>query len=289
MSNSTRRKRNRRKTPSELSARQARRNNAVLANLKVVQPAGFVKPVEPQKMQLEIVPEENLSPTKKTVAESNMGTDDSTEKRNGATDLEKLYERARGAAESREIKLALRLYKDVLEADPSHLRARNNLALLLESEGDAEGAIAHLTICVEQDSSNLDPLINRAVVFGSCGKYTEAQKDLQEVLERDPGNSEALVNLGVVLSRKGLWSDSAEHLRRSLELDPDNAGAYFHLGVSLNQIDDLEGALQAYQHALALKANHSKTLYGIGVVLDRMNKPLEATQMYRRSRENAPA
>lgn len=198
---------------------------------------------------------------------------------------EHLYQAARHAADQRDRVRAVKLYRQLLEKDPANLRARNNLALVLDQWGEHEEALEHLDRCRRQDPLSVEVLINRSAVLGALGRYVEAERDLLAVLDREPANAEAHFNLGVVTSRRGRWHDGVTHLRRAVELDGGQAAAYFYLGEALNHVDDLPGALQAYQRSVELKPSNPKALYGMGIVLDRMNRPDDAAPLYRRSRE----
>jgi len=198
---------------------------------------------------------------------------------------EHLYQAARHAAEQRDPIRAAQLYRQVLEINPDHVRARNNLALVLDERGEHEEALEHLNRCRRQEPQSVELLINRSAVLGALGQYPEAERDLRTVLEREPSNPEAYFNLGLVASRRGRWREAVTHLRQAVELDGGQAAAYCYLGEALNHVDDLPGALQAYQRAVELKPTNPKALYGMGIVLDRMNRPDEAAPLYRRSRE----
>jgi len=198
---------------------------------------------------------------------------------------ELLFRAARQANAKGERGRATGIYRELLQMNPADVRARNNLALLLDQSGDHEGALAELDRCVEHEPDNAQVLVNRGAVLSVLSHFGDAERDLRRALRLDPSNAEAHFNLGLAISRRGRWGDAVPYLRRSIELDSSRATAYFHLGDALNHIDDLEGALHSYQRAVELRPNNPKALYGLGIVLDRLNRPDEAAQMYRRSRE----
>src|SRR2546422_8852821 len=55
-----------------------------------------------------------------------------------------LYVAAREASERGEMERAAASYRDLLARDPKHVKARNNLALILDARGDRDGALAEL-------------------------------------------------------------------------------------------------------------------------------------------------
>lgn len=199
--------------------------------------------------------------------------------------VEVLYTEARAAAEEGRTTDAVARYRELLVTRPSHVGARNNLALLLDTQGDHAGALAELDRALEFDVESPTVLVNRGALLGAMGRFAAAERDLRRVLRVEPSQAEALFNLGVVMTKKGLWSEAVPLLRRSIELDPGKGPAHFHLGDALNHVDDLSSALAAYQRAAELMPNNPRALYGLGIVYDRLGRPDDAAQMYRRSRE----
>ncbi len=200
---------------------------------------------------------------------------------------ELLYADARAAAEEGRAADAKRLYRDLVEQFPRHLRARNNLALLLDAAGDHDGALAELDGALELDAEHTTLLTNRGALLGALGRYAAAERDLRRVLRVEPANVEALFNLGVVMTKKGLWGEAVPPLRHVTLLAPDRGAAFYYLGEALNHVDDLLGALAAFQRATELQPANARALYGLGIIYDRLARPDDAALMYRKSREVA--
>lgn len=198
---------------------------------------------------------------------------------------ELLFDEAQAAAAADRPEEAKRLYRQVLALRGAHVRARNNLALLLDGAGDHAAALAELDRALEYDAENPTVLVNRGALLGAAGRFAAAERDLKRVLRTEPAHAEALFNLGVVMTKKGLWAEAVPHLRRAIELEPGRSAAHFYLGEALNHVDDLTGAMLAYQRAAELQPNHPRALYGLGIVYDRLGRPDDAARMYRRSRE----
>ncbi len=201
--------------------------------------------------------------------------------------VELLYGSAQAAAAEGRSEEARQLFRQVLAQRPTHLAARNQLALLLEAAGDHKAALAELDRALDGDQDHVGSLVNRGALLGTLGRFAAAERDLKRALRSDPAHAEALYHLGVVMTRKGLWGEAVPALRRAIELDPAKAQAHFYLGEALNHVDDLAGAMLAYQRAAELAPDHSRALYGLGIVLDRLGRPDDAAQMYKRSREVA--
>src|SRR5260370_12988978 len=82
-----------------------------------------------------------------------------------------LYVAAREASERGEFDRAAASYRDLLAREPNHVKARNNLALILDARGDREGALAELDRALEAEPDNAALLLNRAAVLGATVRY----------------------------------------------------------------------------------------------------------------------
>src|ERR1044071_5359608 len=139
-----------------------------------------------------------------------------------------LYISAREATERGEMERAATSYRDLLAKDPNHVKARNNLALILDARGDREGALIELDRALETDPDNSALLLNRAAVLGATVRDAAAPRALQRVLRNDPANVEALFTLGIVLTRRGMWREGTDQLKRAVELEPGRAAAWYY-------------------------------------------------------------
>ncbi len=208
-----------------------------------------------------------------------------TEAKSDEPETERLLRRAVEATARGRSGEATQRYRDILRLDPTHLSARHSLSLLLDAEGDHDGAIEELTIALRAKPDEPGLLVTRGALYGKLKRYPEAEVDLRRAIRHHPGHSAAHFNLGLVLWRKGLPGDAAASLRKSLDLDPTNGQAHYYLGEALNQAGDLPGARAALQRAAELDPANAKAFQLLGRILDRLNLPEEAREMYRRARE----
>lgn len=196
-----------------------------------------------------------------------------------------MYARARQSAEGGETREAIAIYRLLLAREPRHIRARNNLALLLEKSGDVDGALSELGKALSFDGDNVSVLCNRAAIYTARLKYDQAETDLTRAARIDERNPEVLMNLGILLCKRARWREAIEPLEQAAHLEPAGASARYYLGEAYNHIDQLPAALAAYEAAAALQPTNWRAFKGVGMVLDRMGRPAEATLAYQRSRE----
>jgi Tfp pilus assembly protein PilF len=82
------------------------------------------------------------------------------------------------------------LCRQVLESQPDHTEALNNLAWLpaMRNQGEVRQALSLINKAIELDGSDLFLLDTRAVVFIRSGQLDRALEQLQSVQRQDPRN-----------------------------------------------------------------------------------------------------
>src|SRR5206468_1251387 len=89
---------------------------------------------------------------------------------------------AREHAEKNEVPAAIAAYRQLLTKFPTNVRARNNLALLLEKKGDVDAAHLEFNTALEGEPDNVSVLCNRAALLSGKLKYDAAEADLRRAL-----------------------------------------------------------------------------------------------------------
>ena len=201
------------------------------------------------------------------------------------TASELLYADAKARTEHGDLVGARRVYRELLVIDATHIRARNNLALLLEAAGDGDGAVAQLTAALEREPDNVALLCNRANTLTALNRYDAAEADLRRALKEQPDHVDALVQFAVLRSKRARWREAIEPLRRAIELAPGHAPAHYYLGEAYNHVDLLAQALEAFKAAVALAPGNGRAYKGLGNVLDRLGRNDEAAVAHRKARE----
>jgi Tfp pilus assembly protein PilF len=138
------------------------------------------------------------------------------------------------------VEQSLASYQRVLALDPSHVEALNNMGAALHSQGRSEEAMACLRRAVELEPGYANAHCNLGNAFEEQGKIDEAVALYRRALELDPGYFDALNNLGYALRLQGKLGESLAVYERALEVKPDNPQARMSRGLCWLQMGDLE-------------------------------------------------
>src|SRR5688572_20633666 len=141
-----------------------------------------------------------------------------------------MYARARQCSDAGESGEAIAIYRALLAREPRHVRARDNLALLLEKSGDVEAALAELGKALSFDADNVSVLCNRAATLTGRLKYALPETDLTRAAPIDERNTAVLTNLGIQLCKRARWREAIAPLQQAAHLEPGRASARYYLG-----------------------------------------------------------
>jgi len=135
-----------------------------------------------------------------------------------------------------------------LAVDPEYAPAYARLGrIAMHGDNDLAGAAQQFNRALVIDPSDLGVLGNSAVLLQSLGRLDEAVALDEAVVRRDPVNVTALFNLGYHQRMAGRFDAAITSLRTALSLAPGRGGAHYQLGVTLLLKGDKQGALAAIE------------------------------------------
>lgn len=139
-------------------------------------------------------------------------------------------------------------YLTLLEDEPFHVEARNNLGLLYHGQGMTENAIDEYRRALVVDPRYAKARTNLAAALLKAGRLAEARTELTSALDIDPRDVGLLVNLALVERAEGRPERAIELLIRAVGEGPSHPFAHYNLGVLYDERG--EGGL-AHDHYVA--------------------------------------
>jgi protein O-GlcNAc transferase len=175
------------------------------------------------------------------------------------------------------------LYRQILQADPSHADAWCFLGAACQSQGKTAEAESHFRQAVRALPSHTSALNCLGVLLAEQGRYADATASFKQALVVEPRSVEIHNNLGLALSRQGKKEEAVQSYRQALRLKPDYAQAYYNLGLTLNGMRQHDAAIEQFQRAVQLQPDYAEAMNDMGNALGEKGALDEAVNSYQRA------
>jgi protein O-GlcNAc transferase len=154
------------------------------------------------------------------------------------------------AAQAGRLDEALDLIAQAITANPGVAAWWANYGLVLESKGDALGAVQAYAGALNLDGGlalAMDGLLAMAQGLRDAGRANLAEGCYRRALALAPAAVTATANAGVLLRAQGRRDEAAVLYRRAAALEPDNWIHPYNLGNALAELDRLGAAESAFR------------------------------------------
>jgi len=186
------------------------------------------------------------------------------------------------------LRRAEQLYQQILQADPGHPEAHNNLGNALRSQGKLEEAVTHCRQALHFRPGFPEAHINLGSALAELGRTEEAVACLRAALRINPGFVEAWTNLGNALTLQDRLDEAVHCHRQALLLNPDYAEAHTNLGEAVGRQGKLDEAASYHQQALRLQPNFATATTNLGFVREQQGQFDEALACYEQALRQDP-
>ena len=225
--------------------------------------------------------------------------------------IEQALQQGVSAHNSGDLQEAERVYRAILQSQPTHPDANHNLGLIAISVNNAEAALPLFKAALDVNSrieqfwvSYIDALIKvtqfknakRAIKKARKAEFSgekvsalelqmsqimQGQTEGQEALMQVPSQAEIDSLLGSYQS--GQYETARDVGLSIIERFPRHSLSWKVLGALFSQAGQIDEALIANQNAVGLAPNDAEAHSNLGVVLNEMNRFVEAESSYRQA------
>jgi len=127
--------------------------------------------------------------------------------------------------EAGDLKQAIALYREALEAEPESAQLNYQLAVALDRAGDTASERIALEEAVRIDP-NLSVAQNQlGILLARGGDPKNAEEHLRQAVQSAPDYTQAWINLAATLGAESHYAEAQEAIAKALQLEPGNAGA----------------------------------------------------------------
>jgi tetratricopeptide (TPR) repeat protein len=206
----------------------------------------------------------------------------------GTATIDELFAAAVRFHQSGQLPEAEALYRQVLEAHPSHADAVHLLGILAHQTGHHQAAISLIRQAIALNPTAALFHFNLGTVHQAQAQLAEAIASYRQALCFDPTHVRALINMGNALKNQGQRAEAAQSYRQAIRIDPNQADAHYNLGLTLAEQGAVAEAMQCFQQTLAINPNHAKAPNDLGNAFQKQGRFVEAAQCYRQALRSDP-
>ncbi len=190
---------------------------------------------------------------------------------------------------TRDQRIKIELYKNVLEILPNNAEALNNIAVSHINLYEVNDAIVALNKAIEINPNYLLAYVNRAKAFNLQDKFEEALNDLESAYKINPKFEYLYSTKGNILTKQGKFDEAEIELNKSVELNPNSPEAYFNRGFFYEERGEYEKSKADYKLAEDLGVENKAALYNNIAVLYRRTKEFDkAIEYIEKAKANNP-
>ncbi|HUT14134.1 MAG TPA: tetratricopeptide repeat protein [Thermoguttaceae bacterium] len=190
---------------------------------------------------------------------------------------------ARRCFESGDLEQAERLFRRVVDVDPSSKEALQALGVVALRAGRIGEACDLLRRAVAADPADALLQNHLGAALASREDFDEAEECLRRAIEIDPNLSDAHYNLAKTLRSRNKPEEAVAHYRAALQLAPKSPEIHYNLANTLRELGRLDEAVACYRDALRIQPGYVKARNNLGNVLREQGKLDEAAAEYRQS------
>ena len=178
--------------------------------------------------------------------------------------------------------------RHVIEHNPDHVEAYNNLSVALSMQGRFDDALEICEAAIERRPDYVDALVNRANLLVKMSQYIDAIEAFAEAIKVSPENPMARVNLGTALRLVGELDAAEDQCKFGIELRPDYPEAYSGLANVHAAKGDFNAAIAGFKKALELRPGFDAARLNLAAALFKAGDMDQAEDSYRNLIERAP-
>jgi len=171
---------------------------------------------------------------------------------------------------------AERLYRQVVQADPSHADAWSCLGAACQAQGKLAEAETHYRRALQLAPDHASTHNCLGVLMAQQSQLAEAVANFQKALRFAPESAEIHNNLGLAFAHQGLTAEAVNSYQQALRLKPDYAQAFCNLGLALYAQGQHDEAILQFEQAVRCKPDYPEALNGLGSALTAQGKLSEA-------------
>ena len=160
--------------------------------------------------------------------------------KNGDLTIEETFNLAVKNHQKNNFKESQNLYNKILEINPNHSPALNNIAIIFTNLKEIEKAKECYEKAIKINPNYADAHNNLGTIFKGLEENQKAKECYEKAIEINPNYADAHNNLGVIFRKKGEYQKAKECFEKAIEINPNYANPYYNLAATSLKLEDVK-------------------------------------------------
>lgn len=161
--------------------------------------------------------------------------------------------------------------------------------LIAVQAGEFAAASSLFGRAVDADPTNMEARRQLALAHIDAGQFDQGQAAYEELLALDPAQATGHFGLGQLHASRGRPLEAIRHLTRATQLAPDYKQAHYQLALLLDRSGQAGEALRSYDRVLALDPAYAEAATRRAAALAATGQPAEALAALEQRLQTAPS
>jgi predicted O-linked N-acetylglucosamine transferase (SPINDLY family)/glycosyltransferase involved in cell wall biosynthesis len=185
--------------------------------------------------------------------------------------VDPLLNQAMAHHQARRLAEAEALYRQILQANPTHAIALHLLGVIAYQVGQHPLALQLIDEAIRIDPNYADAYANRGITLHAMQQHQAAIESYDKAIALKPESPDAFSNRGNALYLLHQYQEALESCDRAIALKPNFPEAHNTRGNTLQALEQYQAALESYDKAIALNPNYADAYSNRGNALLAFN------------------
>lgn len=196
--------------------------------------------------------------------------------------------KAKGAVLSHDFSTAARLYKILLNEDPSNVEYLKQLGSIYVQNYEDEKAIPYYQQIITFYPHYIEAMTSLGAIYRRLKRYDESIEILQRAVDEGRDSATVYYNLGFTYKEMGNFKDAIDAFEFVIHENPDDVLAYNHLGSIYFAQKNYEKSINSYKRGLQMDQNHPILNYNLARVYEVSKNIPDAIRCYQAALKTRP-
>jgi len=158
-------------------------------------------------------------------------------------------------------------YEKIISINPNYANVQYNLGIIFKQLGDIQKAINHYENAIAINPNYVDAYYNLSNAFRDLEKNEKAKVCYEKTIELNPNHVNAHNNLGVLFQNLNNYQKAKECYEKAIEINFNNIDAHNNLASAFKALGEHQKAISHYEKVLQIDPDNIHTINSLSALL----------------------